>query len=201
MLKVGLTGSIAVGKSTVCGYLAEFGCHVIDADRTAREVVEKGTEGLRQIVEEFGIGVLQPNGELDRPALAEIVFNDEPKRMRLNGIVHPLVARRQAQILESLEKADPNGIAVVDAALMIESGGYRNFQKLVVVWCAEEVQMKRLMTRDSLSAADAKKRIAAQMSQEEKKTYADILIDTSGSLEQTRENTRSAFLELEIANR
>ncbi len=201
MLKVGLTGSIAVGKSTVCGYLAEFGCHVIDADRTAREVVEKGTEGLRQIVEEFGTGVLQPNGELDRPALAEIVFNDEPKRMRLNGIVHPLVARRQAQILESLEKADPNGIAVVDAALMIESGGYRNFQKLVVVWCAEEVQMKRLMTRDSLSAADAKKRIAAQMSQEEKKTYADILIDTSGSLEQTRENTRSAFLELEIANR
>jgi dephospho-CoA kinase len=198
MLKVGLTGSIAVGKSFVCGVFRELGCYVLDADRTAREVVEPGTAGLKAIVESFGDGVLQADGSLDRPKLGSIVFADEQKRQLLNSIVHPLVIEAQNAWTAEREREDPGGIAIIDAALMIESGGYKRFDKLIVVWCNTAIQLQRLMLRDGLSEADARKRIDAQMPQEEKKRYADLLIDTSAGFEDTRRKTAEIFGELRV---
>ena len=123
MLKVGLTGSIAVGKSFVCSVFSELGCHVLDADITAREVVMPGTRGLASVVEHFGHEVITENGTLDRSKLGAIVFADESKRTLLNSIVHPLVIEAQDAWLRERESEDPGGIAIIDAALMIESGG------------------------------------------------------------------------------
>lgn len=186
MLKVGLTGSIAVGKSFVCDVFRELGCHVLDADKTARDVVKKGTPGLAKIVSEFGEDILTVDGDLDRPKMASIVFADEKMRLLLNSIVHPLVFESQNAWLAAREADDPNGIAIVDAALMIESGGYRRFEKLIVVWCEPEIQFERLIKRDGLSEADARKRTQSQMPQDEKKRYADFLIDTSDGFDPTR---------------
>ena len=196
MLKVGLTGSIAIGKSFVCDCFRELGCHVLDADKTAREVVEPGTAGLLQIVREFGNYILQSTGELDRKKLGGIVFADEEKRKLLNSIVHPLVIEAQDRWIKTCEKADPYGIAIIDAALMIESGGYKRFDKIIVVWCKPAIQLGRLMLRDNLSERDAKARIDAQMPQEEKKRVADHLIDTSGGFEDTRNQVNEVLRQL-----
>ena len=195
-MKVGLTGSIAVGKSFVCDVFRELGCHVLDADLTAREVVEPGTEGLRRIVSEFGDGVLLPGGDLDRKKLGAIVFADENKRKLLNSIVHPLVIETQNHWIKEWVRCDPDGIAIIDAALMIESGGYKRFDKLIVVWCEPAIQLKRLMLRDDLSELEAKKRIDAQMPQVEKKSFADHLIDTSGGFEDTHKQAVDVFNKL-----
>jgi dephospho-CoA kinase len=199
MLKVGLTGSIAVGKTFVCDRFRELGCHVLDADTIAREVVKPGSEGLRKIVSEFGAGVLKPDGELDRKKLASVVFADDEKRNLLNSIVHPLVIEQQDQWIRKCKAVDPNGIAVVDAALMIESGSYKRFDKIIVVWCEPEIQLARLMERDNLSEPDARIRIDAQLPQEEKKRFADHLIDTSGGSEDTRHQVVSVFEQLRLS--
>jgi dephospho-CoA kinase len=199
MLRVGLTGSIAVGKSYVCEVFRELGCYVLDADRTAREVVKPGTKGLEQIVEAFGTDVLQASGELDRKKLGAIVFTDKEKRERLNAIVHPLVIEAQDEWIRGVEARDPNGIVIIDAALMIESGGYKRFDKLIVVWCEQEIQLERLMKRDGLSEEDANARIRAQMPQEEKKRFADHLIDTSAGFDETREQVKKVYSELKRA--
>ena len=186
MLRVGLTGSIAVGKSFVSGVLGELGCHVLDADEVARRVVEPGSAGLRALREAFGEEILQADGRLDRARLASLVFADGERRALLNSILHPLIIEAQDEELRRWEKSDPKGVAVVDAALMIESGGYRRFDKLIVVHCRPEIQLERLMRRNGLSQAEAQKRIDAQMPQEEKKRFADFLIDTSEGFEDTR---------------
>lgn len=196
MLKVGLTGSIAVGKTFVCEVLAELGAFVLDADQTAREVVAPGTKGLDLIVENFGAEVLQPDGALDRIKLGAIIFADEEKRQLLNSIVHPLVIEKQDGWLSQKELEKPEAIAVIDAALMIESGGWRRFEKLIVVWCDSDIQLQRLMLRSNLSEEDALKRIKSQMPQEEKKRYADFLIDTSEGFEPTRRQTEDVFEKL-----
>lgn len=196
MLKVGLTGSIAVGKSFVCEVFRGLGCHVLDADRTARGVVEPGTPGLESVIKHFGSDILTGSGSLDRAKLGSIVFADEEKRLLLNSIVHPLVFERQNAWLAECGLRDPDGIAIVDAALMIESGGYRRFDKLIVVWCRPEIQLERLTRRDGLSLDDAARRIAAQVPQEEKKKFADLLIDTSEGFDAVREQTEKAFEQL-----
>lgn len=189
MLKVGLTGSIAVGKTFVAGVLAGLGCHVMDADETAREVVGVGTKGLAAVVDAFGAGVLRSDGTLDRARLGAIVFADESKRLLLNSILHPFIIESQDEQLRKWEAEDPAGIGVVDAALMIESGGYRRFDKIVVVHCRPEIQLERLMARSSLTREEAARRINAQMPQEEKKLHADYLIDTSEGFEPARRET------------
>jgi dephospho-CoA kinase len=201
MLKVGLTGSIAVGKSHVLGILAELGCHVIDADQIAREVVSADTEGLNAVVAAFGAEVLRDDGTLDRQRLGAIVFADEEKRKRLNSILHPLIISAQDERIRELESKDPNGIVIIDAALMIESGGYRRLDKLIVVHCRPEIQLERLMKRDDLSRDAAEERIRAQMPQEEKKKYADFLIDTSGDYQATREQVETVFQKLRAVSR
>jgi dephospho-CoA kinase len=201
MLKVGLTGSIAVGKSFVLGVLAELGCHVLDADATARDVVAPGTPGLTAVVAAFGEDILNSDGTLDRAKLGAIVFADIAKRLQLNSILHPFIIQAQDEQMRQWEREDPQSVAVVDAALMIESGGFRRFDKLVVVHCRPEVQLQRLMSRDAISRQEAEQRIGAQMAQEEKKTYADFLIDTSEGFEGTRRQTETLFQKLSALRR
>lgn len=196
MLKVGLTGSIAVGKSFVLECFRDFGCHVLDADKTAREVVAKGSEGLAEIIDKFGSEILSPDGSLDRKKMAAIVFADSEKRELLNSIVHPRVFAAQNDWLANIERDDVDAIAIVDAALMIESGGYRRFDKLIVVWCESAIQLKRLMLRDSLDRETAGQRIAAQLSQDEKKNFADFLIDTSAGFDDTKRQVKEVYDEL-----
>lgn len=193
MLRVGLTGSIATGKSFVSGVLAGLGCRVVDADELARRVVEPGTEGLRAVVEEFGAEVLDAEGRLDRARLGALVFGDARRRERLNAILHPLIIAEQDALLRRWEEEEPRGVGAVDAALMIESGGYRRFDRLVVVHCRPELQLERLMRRNRLPPEEAERRIAAQMPQEEKLRYADFTVDTSGSFEETRARTEEVY--------
>ena len=196
MLRVGLTGSIAVGKSFVASLFEELGCHVLDADETAREVVAPGSRGLEDIVKQFGADVLQSDGRLNRQLLGAIVFADNQKRELLNSILHPLIIQRQDEVLRDWELVDPDGLAIVDAALMIESGGYKRFDKLIVVHCRPEVQLERLMLRNRISQAEAQRMIDSQMAQSEKQKYADYLIDTSDGFEPTKERTKQVYKQL-----
>jgi dephospho-CoA kinase len=196
MLRVGLTGSISVGKSFVASVFAELGCHVIDADQTARQVVLPNTPGLLAIIEAFGSEVIQPDGNLNRERMASLVFADEQKRRLLNAILHPFIIEKQDEILQQWAVEDPDGIAIIDAALMIESGGYKRFDKLIVVHCRPEVQLERLMLRSNLSRAEAQRRIDSQMPQEEKQRFADYLIDSSDGFEPTRQRTKEVYREL-----
>ena len=198
MLKVGLTGSIAVGKSYVCEVFRELGAFVLDADQTAREVVQPETIGFRKIVEHFGAEILQQNGELDRLKLGTIIFADASKRQLLNSIVHPLVHEAQAKWLEECERKNPDGIAIIDAALMIESEGYKRFTKIIVVWCESDIQLNRLITRNNLTEAEALRRINSQMPQDDKKKYADFLIDTSKGFEEARRQTVEIYEQLKV---
>lgn len=196
MLRVGLTGSIGIGKSFVASIFVELGCHVLDADHTAREVVMPGTAGLEALTKEFGEEILNTDGTLDRKRLGALVFADENQRQRLNHILHPFIIARQDEILREWEREDPKGIGIVDAALMIESGGYKRFDKLIVVHCRPEVQLERLMLRDKLSREEAERRINSQMSQEEKQKFADYLIDTSDGFDPTRSRTVEVYNQL-----
>src|ERR1700752_2693715 len=196
MLRVGLTGSIGVGKSFVASVFVELGCHVLDAEQTAREVVMPGTPGLKALTEAFGEEILSIDGTLDRKRLGALIFADQSERQRLNHILHPFIIARQDEIMNEWEAEDPNGIGIIDAALMIESGGYKRFDKLIVVHCRPEVQLERLMLRDKLSRDEALRRINSQMSQEEKQKFADYLIDTSDGFDLTRARTVAVYNQL-----
>ena len=196
MLRVGLTGSIGTGKSFVSSVFVELGCHVLDADQTAREVVMPGTAGLKALDEVLGQDILTADGTLDRKRLGALIFADQSKRERLNHILHPFIIARQDEILNAWEAEDPDGIGIVDAALMIESGGYKRFDKLIVVHCRPEVQLERLMLRDKLSPDEALRRINSQMPQEEKQKFADYLIDTSDGYESTRTRSVEIYQQL-----
>ena len=196
MLKVGLTGSIAVGKSFVLSVLRELGCVTFDADKIAHSVMEPGRDAYRDIVQEFTDSVLSEDGQIDRAKLGAIVFADAERRKRLNEIVHPRVIEEQNRMLGEAERADPDGIAIVDAALMIESGGYKRFDKLIVVYCDRETQINRLIGRNQITREDAERRVAAQMSSEEKRRYADYEINTAGPMEETRQRVTEVYNEL-----
>lgn len=199
MLTVGLTGGIATGKSFVLGVLRELGCEVIDADAVARQVVEPGRPAHREIVAHFGPGILQSDETIDRAKLGAIIFADKAEREKLNAIVHPRVFEAQADWLREIGARDPEAIAVIDAALMIETGSYRRFDKLVVVWCEPQLQLDRLMARNNLSREDASARIAAQMPSAEKLRFADYSIDTSHGFEDTRRQVETLYAALRDA--
>src|SRR5256885_3246127 len=186
MLKVGLTGSIAVGKSYVLSVLSELGCATFDADKIAHLVMEQGRPAYGDILREFGEPVLAEDRSIDRQKLGAIVFVDGARRKRLNEIVHPRVFEEQNRLLAEVEARDANAIAVIDAALMIESGGYKRFDKLIVVYCDRETQIERLMRRNQVTRDDAERRVAAQMSSDEKREYADYEIDNSDGYDETR---------------
>jgi dephospho-CoA kinase len=196
MLKVGLTGSIAVGKSFVVSVFADLGCVTFDADKIAHKVMEPGGAAYEETVREFGGSILAEDGSIDRAKLGAIVFADAGRRKRLNEIVHPRVVEEQNRLLGEVEAKTPDAIVINDAALMIESGGYRRYDKLIVVFCDREKQIERLMRRNHLTREDAERRIAAQMSSDEKRRYADYEIDTSGAFDQTRRRVAEVFAEL-----
>ncbi|MDQ3010679.1 MAG: dephospho-CoA kinase [Acidobacteriota bacterium] len=196
MLKVGLTGGIATGKSYVLSVLGELGCEILDADLTAREVVEPGRPAFHEIVARFGHEILTSDGKLDRVKLGAIVFNDAKQREKLNSIIHPKVYEAQAHWLVKIGSRNPDAIAIIDAALLIETGSYRRFDKLIVVHCAPQVQLERLMARNHLSHEEAMARIASQMPSAEKLKYADYSIDTTLGFEDTRRQVKVIFMQL-----
>lgn len=178
MLRVGLTGGIGSGKSTVAGRLAEHGATVIDADRIAREVVEPGTAGLAEVVAEFGAGVLAADGSLDRPALAAVVFGDPAARGRLNAIVHPRIGARTAELTGA---AAPDAVVVHDVPLLVENGLAPMYHAVVVVDADVEQRVRRLVADRGMAADDARARVAAQASDEQRRAVADIWLDNTGT--------------------
>lgn len=193
MLKVGLTGGIASGKSYVVSVLRELGCEVVDADLVAHQVMEPGRPAYDDVVAHFGREILGPDGGIDRTRLGAIVFADPKEREKLNSIVHPRVYEAQMNWMIEVYQRNPRAIAVIDAALMIETGSYRRFDKIVVVHCAPEIQLERLMHRNQMTREEALARISAQMPAAEKLKYADFNIDTSGSFEDTRRQVEALY--------
>ena len=199
MLTVGLTGGIATGKSHVLSLLEKLGCYVVDSDALAHAAISSGQPAYSEIVEEFGDRVLGPDGSIDRARLGQIVFADSEARARLNAIVHPRVFAAQTRWFDEVRARQPidkDTIAVVDAALLIETGAYRRFDCLVVVHCRPEIQLERLMARNHLSREEALKRVESQMPSAEKLKYADFEIDTSGTFEETRQQVEELYAKL-----
>jgi len=193
-LLVGLTGGIATGKSTVSEILAHLGAVLVDADQLAREVVAPGEPALAEVVREFG-EVRQPDGALDRKKLAAIVFADPSRRKRLEAILHPAIRARFDARLDALTREGFEGIVVFDAPVMIESGGYKNMDRLIVVVTDEATQRARLVARDA-DAADGERRIASQMPLAEKAKLADYVIDNTGDRAATEARTREVHAAL-----
>ncbi len=180
MLRIGLTGGIGAGKSALSATFAKCGAVIVDGDVIAREVVQPGTEGLASLVEAFGDGILLPDGSLDRPALAAKAFRDDEARQRLNGIVHPLVGKRRAEIIASVPE---DSVVVEDIPLLVESGMAPLFPLVVVVHADVEVRVRRLVDQRGMPEEDARARIAAQASDEQRRAVADIWVDNSGNPE------------------
>jgi dephospho-CoA kinase len=197
LLRVALTGGIATGKSVCLRRFAELGAPVIDADVLARDVVAPGTPALAAIAARFGPAVLSADGSLDRAAMARLVFADAAARKDLEAIIHPAVYEVIDRWFEDLRN-DPNdtrgsGVAIADIPLLYETGHERRFDRVVVAACSPEQQLERLMARDAMTADDARRRIASQQSIEHKRAQADLVIDTSGSLEDTIANVDRAW--------
>ena len=193
MVRVGLTGGIAMGKSTVSDLLRSRGAVVIDADAIAREVVEPGTPGFAQVVAEFGEGILDESGAIDRPRLGTLVFNDADARKRLEAIVHPLVFLR---IVELEEQAPVDAIVVHDLPLLAESGRTDSFDVVIVVDAPVETQIERMLRDRGWSEEDARSRIAAQATREARRAIATHLIENTGTREDLRRRVAEVFAEL-----
>ncbi|KIX79509.1 dephospho-CoA kinase [Streptomyces sp. MBRL 601] len=194
MLIVGLTGGIGAGKSEVSRLLVEHGAHLVDADRIAREVVEPGTPGLAAVVEAFGEAVLAADGSLDRPKLGEIVFADPERRAVLNGIVHPLVGARSAELQS---QAPEDGVVVHDVPLLTENGLTELYDLVIVVDVEPATQVERLVRSRGMSEEEARARMAAQAGREERLAVADIVIDNEVSLDALRGRVAEVWAELD----
>lgn len=190
MLRIGLTGGIGAGKSTVSATFAECGGIVVDGDVIAREVVEPGTDGLRALVEAFGTDILLPDGALNRPALAAKAFGDDEKRATLNGIVHPLVGRRRVELIAAVSE---DQVVVEDIPLLVESGMAPLFPLVVVVNADVELRVKRLIEHRGMAESDARARIAAQATDEQRRAIADVWLDNSGSQDDLVERARGLW--------
>ncbi|MGX1635728.1 dephospho-CoA kinase [Streptomyces albidoflavus] len=194
MLIVGLTGGIGAGKSEVSRLLVEHGAHLVDADRIAREVVEPGTPGLAAVVEAFGESVLAADGSLDRPKLGEIVFADPERRAVLNGIVHPLVGARSAELQS---QAPQDGVVVHDVPLLTENGLAELYDQVIVVDVEPRTQVERLVRSRGMSEEEARARMAAQAGREERLAVADIVIDNEVSFDALRGRVAEVWTELD----
>ena len=190
---MGLTGGLACGKTFVGEALEQMGCHLLQADRLGHEVLLAGGEAYAPVVREFGSGVLGADGEIDRRALAAQVFEKPERLALLNSFVHPPVQRREEEWLARVAAEDPRGIAIVEAAILIETGSYRGFDKLIVVACDEELQVQRSIKRDGASREEVLARLNHQMPLAEKRKFADFTIDTSGTKDETLRQTREVY--------
>jgi len=199
VVRVGLTGGIACGKSTVAGIFAELGANIVDADAIVHELYRPGEEVYQELIKRFGREILMPDGGIDRGKLANAAF-DGGRVAELNQIVHPAVLRRQEQWMRDAGTQDPNAIVIVEATLILEAGARDRFDKIVVVTCAPEQKTQRLARRAGLSEtaarAEVERRTKAQFSDEEKARRADFVIDNSGPIEATRRQVQNVFREL-----
>ena len=191
----GLTGGIGTGKSTVSAIFRGLGAYIIDADELARKSVRKGTPAWKRVKDIFGEDALNPDGTINRNRLGEIVFEDEQKRKRLEEIVHPEVFKQIERQKEEILKEERDAIIICDIPLLIESGYHRKFDKVILIYAGEKEQLSRLA--DKFSPEDALKRIRSQMPLNEKKRYADYIIDNSGPIEETEIQCRRIFEELD----
>jgi len=192
----GLTGGIASGKSTVSAFLEDAGAVIVDADKIAREVVQKDRPAWREIVGAFGRSILLPDGEINRTLLGEIIFNSPELKQVLNRIVHPGVISETTARLAEIERNQPGAVVILDVPLLIESGMNAGLSDIIVVYVPELLQIERLMKRDALTQDQALARIRSQMPIEEKKKRATIVIDNSGSREDTRINSLRVYQKL-----
>ncbi|BDD82387.1 dephospho-CoA kinase [Tsukamurella pulmonis] len=192
MLRIGLTGGIGAGKSTVAKELAALGAVIVDGDKIAREVVEPGTPGLAALVEAFGDEILAEDGSLNRPALAAIAFSDDESRAKLNAITHPLVGARSAELIEA---AGPDAVIVQDIPLLVENKVAPMFHLVIIVWVDAEERVRRLVGSRGMAEDDARARIAAQATDEQRRAVADVWLENTGTEEQTRAAVRALWAE------
>ena len=191
-LLVGLTGGMGSGKSLAASYFKALGAQMIDADRISRELVAPGKPAWKEIIEEFGSNVLNPDQTLNRKQIAAIVFNDESKRKKLEDIIHLRVIVEERRLYEKYRQKNSRVLAVIDAALLIESGNYKNVDKVVVVQCGKEEQIRRVMERDGTARSEVENRLHSQMPLEEKVVFGDYILRN----DDTRESLKSQVGEL-----
>lgn len=196
MLRVGLTGGLASGKSLVGHALADLGCHLIEADAIGHEVLLPGGEAYAPVVNEFGSEILDADGVIDRRRLGALVFGNPERLAKLSSYVHPAVVQREEQIIAGVQASDPQGIVVVEAAILVETGSYKRFARVIVAVCSREMQIARAMKRDGLTREEVLARLERQLPLEEKVKVADYVIDTSGTKEHALEQTREVYRSL-----
>jgi len=197
MVSAGLTGGIGSGKSTVAKMFAERGAATIDSDEIGRGLMQPGNVVYDRIVSGFGPDVLLADGQLNRPKIAEIVFNDQDRLKHLNAIVHAPVLREIDRLVFSQRQKNPNAVVVVESAVLFEAGQNRRFDKMIVAWCRPEQQIERYQSKHGVPAEDIERRMAAQMPGDEKKRMADFVIDTSGTTEETERQVEEVFAKLQ----
>ena len=193
MLVVGLTGGIASGKSVISKMLEEHGALLIDADEVSRELVAPHTKCWEKLISSFGKEILQEDLTLDRKKIADRVFNNPEELSKLNSLLHPEIIEQIEVQLKSIQEKDPEAIVIIDAALLVETGMYKKYDKLIVVRANEETQVKRIMARDSMSQIEAKRRIHSQLPLKDKIKKADFVIKNDGGLRETREQVEKVF--------
>ncbi|MFL6451726.1 MAG: dephospho-CoA kinase [Bryobacteraceae bacterium] len=196
MLRVGLTGGYASGKSFVAGELARLGCHLIYADELGHQVLKPGGEAYGPAVRIFGPAILSGDGTIDRKKLGQIVFSSPELLKRLSDLVHPAVFDLEAELMEGVKRKDPHAIVVIEAAILIETGRYKVFDRLILTACSEATQIARAIARDGLSPESVKERIERQLPLEEKKKYADYVVSTDGTKEETLRQVEAVFGDL-----
>ena len=193
MLKVGLTGGLASGKSLVGEALVSSGCFLIQADELGHEALAPGGAAYDAVVREFGREILTGGGVVDRQHLGALVFASPERLARLNALVHPGVVRREEELIAEFAARKPRGIAVVEAAILIETGSYKRFDRIILVWCAVEQQVERALRRGGAEEDDVRARISRQMPLAQKRKFADFVIDTSGEKQDTLRQARAVY--------
>lgn len=189
MLRVGLTGGYATGKSFVGRALVKMGCHLLEADQVGHAVLAPDGEAYAAVIAEFGPSIVEPDGTIARKRLAAIVFSDPARLAKLNALVHPAVFARQEVWFTEIAALDPHAVAIVEAAIMVETGSFRRYDRLILTVCSEAMQIARGMARDGLTEEQVRERLARQMPEAEKRKKANYVIDTSGTQEETLAQT------------
>ena len=193
MLRVGLTGGLASGKSVVGAELERLGCLVVKADDMGHCVLNRDGEAYQGVIDEFGREILDTNQNIDRRVLGDLVFGKPERLEKLNSLVHPPVRARIKTLIDAFEQREPNGIAITEAAILIETGSYRSYDRLIVAACGEEQQIERAIERDHLTREQVLDRLRRQMPLREKVQYAHFIVDTSATIESTIEQTREVY--------
>ena len=196
MLRVGLTGGLASGKSFAASEFERLGCAVLHADRLGHAILAEDAAVLGEVTAAFGQGVLRADGAIDRKTLAGVVFASKDKLERLNAIVHPRVFERVEGFFRQVARRDPSAVALVEAAIMVETGSYRRYDRVVLAACPREAQIDRFVRREGGTRDDAEARLGRQMPLEDKRKFADFVIDTSGSEAETLEQVRGVYRQL-----